>query len=102
MAKLLLAFERELLIVEKHEYDWKVSTFLKELIRYHLPSIPINIYCATFDRGLWTTLDGGHSWEAIDGGYHFQMLNNFSGFNLLESWFFPQRPHTHQRSLFCF
>ncbi|WP_342416313.1 hypothetical protein NST83_01485 [Paenibacillus sp. FSL R10-2782] len=29
MAKLLLAFERELLIVEKHEYDWKVSTFFK-------------------------------------------------------------------------
>ncbi|WP_322903866.1 glycosyl hydrolase [Paenibacillus campi] len=69
MTKLFLAFDRELLIAEQREQHWHVSSHFKGAHPVSLAADPHNqhtVYCATFDRGLWKTVDGGHSWEAID------------------------------------
>ncbi|MFD1887622.1 WD40/YVTN/BNR-like repeat-containing protein [Paenibacillus wenxiniae] len=148
MNTFILAFNRELLIAEKQGESWNTCTFFKGANPVSLavdPYDPNIIYCATFDRGLWKTYDGGHSWEAIDiapafgefarpdaparnlytaiavaadtehpghaivyagtepssvvrstdGGYTLERLTDFAQASSKDSWFFPQRPHTH-------
>ncbi len=69
MKKLILALERELLVAEKQDNTWNVQSFFKGANPVSLAVDPHDgniVYCATFDRGLWKTYDGGASWEAID------------------------------------
>ncbi len=69
MKKLILALERELLVAEKQDNTWSVQSFFKGANPVSLAVDPHDgniIYCATFDRGLWKTYDGGASWETID------------------------------------
>ena len=68
MKKILLAFDRELVIAEKSSSGWSVSSQFKganPITVAYDPTNPERIYCGTFDRGLWRSTDGGASWEAI-------------------------------------
>ncbi len=69
MTTFILAFNRELLVAEKQGEAWNTRSFFKGANPVSLAVDPHNsniVYCATFDRGLWKTYDGGASWEAID------------------------------------
>ena len=68
MKKIILAFDRELVIAERNSSGWNVSSRFKGANPITLacdPNNPNRIYCGTFDRGLWRSIDGGFSWEAI-------------------------------------
>ncbi|TRZ39222.1 glycosyl hydrolase (plasmid) [Niallia circulans] len=74
MKKLLLAFDRELIVAERKGSTWKISNQFKGANPITLacdPNNPARLYCGTFDRGLWRSLDGGSSWEAIGTLYSF-------------------------------
>lgn len=65
---MILAFDRELVIAERNSSGWTVSSRFKGANPITVacdPSNPDRIYCGTFDRGLWRSVDGGSSWEAI-------------------------------------
>lgn len=74
MKKVVLAFDRELVIAEKKESRWNIHSHFKGANPITLANDPHNperLYCGTFDRGLWRSRDGGSSWEAIGTLYSF-------------------------------
>ncbi len=74
MKKIILAFERELIIAESNETGWDIASHFKGANPISLasdPHHPERIYCGTFDRGLWRSIDGGSSWEPIGTLYTF-------------------------------
>ncbi|MDC2865100.1 WD40/YVTN/BNR-like repeat-containing protein [Bacillus sp. BP-3] len=74
MEKLILAFDRELVIAEKKDSTRNVhSEFVgaNPITLASDPNNPERMYCGTFDRGLWRSIDGGSSWEAIGTLYSF-------------------------------
>ncbi|MFD6442818.1 WD40/YVTN/BNR-like repeat-containing protein, partial [Peribacillus sp. NPDC060186] len=74
MEKVILAFDRELIIAEKKESTWNIRSQFTGANPITLacdPNNPARLYCGTFDRGLWRSVDGGNSWEAIGTLYSF-------------------------------
>src|SRR5919199_92532 len=81
------------------------------------PSRPEVIYCGTFDRGLWRSVDAGDSWERVgedtirgpvtsvavgsaerageDGGVSWRNLEGLRELPSEPGWSFPPRPETH-------
>jgi hypothetical protein len=66
---LFLGMNRELLIVDPHD----PGHTSRRLEGMHVsgvaidPCRPERVYCGTYDRGLWRSIDGGESWEQTGG-----------------------------------
>ena len=80
MINLYLAMERDLLVVrEAKRTPWPVETHLVGMQPTCLaadPLLPERIYCGTFGRGLWRSVDAGQSWQAIaDPGASMEPYN---------------------------
>lgn len=71
MTKLYVAFQRELLVVQHGPDGWSVESRLEGVPLQCVavdPERAGRIYCGTFGKGLWRSLDGGNSWEPTGKG----------------------------------
>ncbi|QKG85034.1 glycosyl hydrolase [Kroppenstedtia pulmonis] len=82
MKRIFLAMERELLVIRQSD---KNSLTVKERLTGMQPICvavdpysPERIYCGTFARGLWRSLDGGDHWVPI-GDPHLSMASVLEG-----------------------
>lgn len=76
MTSVFVAFEDRLVRVGDRGRDWSASTVLTEStlgdatiwdVAVH-PDHPARVFCATFERGLLRSDDGGDSWHRCDDG----------------------------------
>lgn len=71
MAKMYVAIDRALAVVHEQSGKWTVDL---QLVGSHPqcvavdPQRPQQVYCGTFDRGLWRSADAGTSWEPVGEG----------------------------------
>jgi len=79
MLHMYLAMEQELLVLKEQQGKWQAETRLTGLQTTCVASDPFQperLYCGTFGRGLWRSLDAGNSWHPIGdpgqamGAYH--------------------------------
>lgn len=74
MDKIIVAYDKEVIIASKTENSWSFSSHLKgtnPVSIYQDPIDPLLVYCGTFDRGLWRSIDGGDNWEAVGTRFHY-------------------------------
>jgi len=74
MIKLYLASDEALVVISQQTNEWKVDTHLansQPLCMAVDPLHPEQVYCGTFDQGLWRSENAGTSWEHVgnDIGY---------------------------------
>jgi len=74
MRKLYLASDEALVVISQQTNEWKVDTHLvnsQPLCVAVDPLHPEQVYCGTFDQGLWRSGNAGASWEHVgnDIGY---------------------------------
>ncbi|GCE23383.1 hypothetical protein KDK_71830 [Dictyobacter kobayashii] len=63
-----LVMEKELLVLREKHGEWQAETTLVGMQPTCLafdPFQPERLYCGTFGRGLWRSLDAGTSWQPI-------------------------------------
>ncbi|GHO82154.1 WD40/YVTN/BNR-like repeat-containing protein [Dictyobacter formicarum] len=68
MLHMYLAMEKELLVVRGQQNKWQTEAKLTGMQTTCLaadPFQPERLYCGTFGRGLWRSLDAGNSWHPI-------------------------------------
>lgn len=68
MAKLYIALEQALAIVEQQGGTWSVDIQLRDRHTQCVAvdmSHPEYVYCGTFGEGLWRSRDAGRSWEQV-------------------------------------
>lgn len=68
MAKLYIALERALAIVDQQAGSWNVDLQLEGKHTQCIaidPQRPEYVYCGTFGEGLWRSKDAGRSWEQV-------------------------------------
>lgn len=68
-----LAMERELMGASQENGRWKVSHHLQGMQLMCLAGDPLNperLYCGTFARGLWRSVDAGSSWHPVGDSSH--------------------------------
>ena len=68
MTKIYAATTGELLVASGRNGGWRterrLSGFSPQCVAAD-PSRPERVYCGTFDRGLWRSVDAGDSWERV-------------------------------------
>lgn len=68
MITMYLAMERALLVIQQHHSNWQVEPCLVGMQPACIavdPFQPRRVYCGTFGRGLWRSLDAGQTWQPI-------------------------------------
>jgi hypothetical protein len=71
MTKLYVAMSEALAVVNQRRGSWDVKLHLQGSDPQCLAADPLHpeqVYCGTFHRGLWRSIDGGYSWEHVDEG----------------------------------
>lgn len=74
MDKIIVAYDKEVILAKKIDNSWSYSSHLKgtnPISIFQDPINPLLIYCGTFDRGLWRSIDGGNSWEAVGTRFYY-------------------------------
>ncbi len=69
---LYLAMGNELLVARQHNHTWQVEPQLVGLQVTCLavdPFQPERVYCGTYRRGLWRSVDAGHTWLPVGDSY---------------------------------
>jgi photosystem II stability/assembly factor-like uncharacterized protein len=76
--KLYIAIDEALVTVRQRNGEWIAEMHMvgnKPQCVAIDPLRPQQVYCGTFDRGLWRSSDGGDSWEPVgDGIAHKQVM----------------------------
>ena len=68
MKKLYIATDKALAIARQHDGEWVVDPQLTGWATQCLaidPQQPAEVYCGTFDQGLWRSNDAGKTWENV-------------------------------------
>lgn len=68
MISMYLAMERVLLVAQQHHTAWQVEPHLVGMQPTCIavdPHHPQRVYCGTFGRGLWRSVDAGSTWQPI-------------------------------------
>jgi hypothetical protein len=71
MNTLYIAFDKALVIAHQQHQRWEAHFHLEESQPQCLaidPLHPQNVYCGTFDQGLWQSLDAGATWKHAGAG----------------------------------
>lgn len=69
MLKLYIAIDKALVVISQQKNEWEVETHLVNSQPQCLavdPLHPEQVYCGTFDQGLWHSKNAGASWEHVD------------------------------------
>lgn len=78
MTKLYIAINKALAVVSQRNDEWRAELHLAGSEPQCLavdPLHPEQVYCGTFDQGLWRSRDAGGSWEHVGEGItHKQMM----------------------------
>ena len=68
MIKLYIAIDEALVVISQRTNEWKVDTHLVNSQPQCVtvdPLHPEQVYCGTFDQGLWRSENAGASWEHV-------------------------------------
>ncbi len=71
MTNLYIAIDKALVVISQQKNEWKVNTHLvnsQPLCVAVDPLHPEQVYCGTFDQGLWRSGNAGASWEHVGDG----------------------------------
>ncbi|CAN5260780.1 glycosyl hydrolase [soil metagenome] len=68
MTRIYAAMAEELLVASRQNESWRIERRLLGSSPQSVaadPSRPEVVYCGTFDRGLWSSVDAGDSWKRV-------------------------------------
>ncbi|HEY4035949.1 MAG TPA: glycosyl hydrolase, partial [Ktedonobacteraceae bacterium] len=77
MIKLYLASNEALVVISQQTNEWKVDTHLvnsQPLCVAVDPQHPEQVYCGTFDQGLWRSGNAGASWEHVGNDISYEKV----------------------------
>ncbi len=77
MTKIYIAINEALAAVSLHNGEWEADLSLtgsQPLCVAVDPLRPEQVYCGTFDQGLWRSSDAGRSWQHVDEGITSQQV----------------------------
>src|SRR5260370_39947805 len=77
MIKLYIAIDEALVVLSQHKDVWKVDTHLvgSQPQCLAVDSLhPEQVYCGTFDQGLWRSRNVGASWEHVGEGIDYEKV----------------------------
>src|SRR6266566_5067113 len=77
MIKLYIAIDEALVVVSQQKDTWRVDTHLvgsqPQCVAVD-PLYPEQVYCGTFDQGLWRSRNAGASWEHVGDGIDYEKV----------------------------
>lgn len=71
MLRISIALEDVLLVARRQEDHWHVKTHLEQTHPQCITTDPhytTQMYCGTFDQGVWRSTDAGSTWQQLDAG----------------------------------